>query len=73
MAWGVYEARGNKMLVIGIYGPPGQEEAANIKFFTEEVFSIMDKTTYDKVIIVGDWNVFLDPQLDQNKYADPKK
>ena len=61
VAWEVYDSRGNKMLIIGIYGPPGPEEAADIKFFEEEVFSIIDKTTYGKVKIVVDWNVFLDP------------
>ena len=41
------------------------QEPANIDFFEEEVFSVMDKTTYGKVILVGDWNVFLDPKMDQ--------
>ena len=59
------------MLIIGVYGPPGQDETANKQFFEDEVFSILDNTTYDKVIIVGDWNVFLDPQLDQIKHVDP--
>ena len=38
------------------------------KFFEEEVFSILDETSFDKVIIVGDGNVFLDPTKDQENY-----
>ena len=32
---------------------PGNDETANVKFFEDELFSILDKTTYDKVILVG--------------------
>ena len=74
MAWGVYESWGNKRLKIWIYGQPGQEEAANIKFLEEKLFSIIEKKrkkTYDQVIPVGDWTTFLDPQAYQKNYADP--
>ena len=58
---------------MGVYGPPGGDEAANIQSYEEEVFSVLDKTTYDKVILVGDWNVFLDPNKDQTNYTDPTR
>ena len=49
VAW---ETRGNTMLIIGVYGPPGNDKTANIQFFEDEELSVMDKTTYDKVILV---------------------
>ena len=73
VAWGIYETRGTKMLILGVYGPPGGDYPPNMQFFEDEVFSVMDKTTYDKVILVGDWNVYLDPKKDQTRYADPTR
>ena len=41
----------------------------NAQFYEEEVFEVLDTETYDKIIMVGDWNVFLNPEMDQkNKY-----
>ena len=66
MAWEIYEIRGHRILIIGIYGPPsGGEDTQNAKFFEEEVFEVLDTETYDNVIMVGDWNVFLNPTKDQ--------
>ena len=45
VAWGINGTRGNKMLIIGIYGPKRGDKFSNIQFFEEEVFSILDKTT----------------------------
>jgi hypothetical protein len=60
------------MLVMGIYGPPeGGEDAKNATFFEEEVFEVLDNETYDNVVIVGDWNVFLDTEKDQKNYSKP--
>ena len=72
MAWEIYEIRGHKMLVMGIYGPPdGGEDAKNATFFEEEVFEVLDNETYDNVVIAGDWNVFLDTEKDQKNYKQP--
>ena len=68
---GVYETRDNNILIIGVYGSPGGDEEANIQFYEEEVFSSLDIITYDKVKIVGDWNVYLDPTKDQQNYTNP--
>ena len=54
VAWGTYDNRGNKTLIVGIYGPPRGDDNAYLKFFEEEVLSILNKTTCDKVIKVGD-------------------
>ena len=37
VAWGIYDTRGNKTLIIGVYGPLRGDEAANSKFFEEGV------------------------------------
>ena len=72
MAWEVYEMRGHRILIVGIYGPPNRgEDVQNVKFFIEEVFEVLDTETHDNVIIVGDWNVFLDPEKDQKNYKNP--
>ena len=43
MAWEIYEIRGNRILVMGIYGPAnGGEDQQNAKFYTEEVFEPLD-------------------------------
>ena len=55
MAWEIYEMRGHRILILGIYGPPnGGEDVQNAKFFEEEVFEVLDTETYDNVIIVAD-------------------
>ena len=57
----IYHASTHRILVMGIYGPAnGGEDNKNAKFYKEEVFEILDTETYDKTIMVGDWNVFLD-------------
>ena len=69
MAWEIYEIRGHRLLVMGIYGPPGGgEDIQNATFFEEEVFEVLDNETYDNVIIAGDWNVFLDTEKDHKNY-----
>ena len=74
MAWGIYEIRGNRILVLGIYGPAnGGEDNKNAQFYEEEVFEVLDTETYDKIIIVGDWNVFMDPDRDQKTHKNPEK
>ena len=74
MAWEIYEIRGNRILIMGIYGPAnGGEDQKNAKFYKEEVFEVLDTETYDKTIMVGDWNVFLDTKLDQENYKNPEK
>ena len=73
MAWEIYEIRGHKLLIMGIYGPPGGEDAQNASFFEEEVFEVLDNETYDNVIIAGDWNVFLDTEKDHKNYKNPGK
>ena len=70
MAWEIYEIREHKLLIMGIYGPPGGDDAS---FFKEEVFEVLDNETYDNVIIAGDWNVFLDTERDQENYKNPGK
>ena len=54
--------------MICVYGPPGGDKNANTTFFEKEVFSILYETSFDKEIIVEDWNVFLDPTKDQEKF-----
>ena len=74
MAWEIYEMRGHRILIMGVYGPPGGgEDIQNAIFFEEEVFEVLDNETYDNVIIAGDWNVFLDPDKDQKDYKLPGK
>ena len=74
MAWEIYKIRGRIILIKGIYGPPsGGEDTQNAKFFEEEVFEVLDSETYDNVIMVGDWNVFLKPTKDQENYKIPEK
>ena len=63
-----------RILIMGIYGPPGGgEDIQNATFFEEEVFEVLDNETYDNVIIAGDWNVFLDTDKDQKNYNFPGK
>ena len=41
MAWEIYELRGHRILIMGIYGPPnGDEDTKNAKFYEEEVFEV---------------------------------
>ena len=42
-----------------------------MEIFELEVFQLLANLTYDKVIIVGDWNVYLDPIKDQLNYTNP--
>ena len=63
MAWEIYEMRGHRTLMIGVYGPPnGGEDVQNAKFSEEEVFEVLDNKTYDNIIIAGDLNVFLEQE-----------
>ena len=74
MVWGIYEIRGTKILIMGIYGPAnGREDKKNAQFYEEEVFEVLDTETYDKIIMVGDWNVFVNPHMDQQNYKNPEK
>ena len=58
LAWGIFDTRDQKLLIIGLYGPPGiVNEDANIEIFEQEIFQLLDNLTYDKIIVVGDWNV----------------
>ena len=55
MAWEIYELRGHRILIMGIYGPPnGGEDTQNAQFSEEEVFEVLDTETYDNVIMAGD-------------------
>ena len=73
MAWEIYEIRGHKLLIMGIYGPPSGDDTQNATFFEEEVFEVLDNKTHDNVIIAGDWNVFLDTEKDHKNYKNPGK
>ena len=74
MAWEIYELRGHRILIMGIYGPAnGGADTKNAEFYEEEVFEVLDTETYDNVIMVGDWNVFLNPKMDQKYYRNPEK
>ena len=73
MAWEIYEIRGHKLLIMGIYGPPGGNDTQNATFFEEEVFEVLDNETYDNVIMAGDWNVFLYTEKDHKNYKNPAK
>ena len=73
MAWEIYEIRGHRLLIMGIYGPPGGDDTQNATFFEEEVFEVLDNETYDNVIMAGDWNVFLDTEKDHTNYKNPGK
>ena len=74
MAWEIYEMRGQRILIMGIYGPAtAGEDKKNAKFYEDEVFEVLDTETYDKIIMAGDWNVFLDPKVDQKNYKNPEK
>ena len=65
MACGICEKRGNKILIMGIYGPAnGGEDQKNSEFYEEEVFEVLDTETYDKIIMIGDWNDFLNQEMD---------
>ena len=68
MTWEIYKIRGHRLLVMGIYGPPGGGEDIQNATFFEEVFEVLDNETYDNVIIAGDWNVFLDTEKDHKNY-----
>ena len=43
------------------------------KKYEEEVFEVLDTETYDKIIMVGDWNVYLEPDKDQKKIPKSRK
>ena len=59
---------------MGVYGPAnGGADTKNAEFYEEEVFEVLDTETYDNVIMAGDWNVFLNPNLDQKHYRNPEK
>ena len=74
MAREIYELRGHRILIMAIYGPAnGGEDTKNAKFYEEEVFEVLHTETYDNVIMAGDWNVFLNPTMDQNYYRNPEK
>ena len=45
----------------------------NAQFYEEEVFEVLDTETYDKILMAGDWNVFLNPKVDQKNYKNPEK
>ena len=42
VAWGVFDTRDNKILIIGVYGPPGGDEKANTQIFDKGVFTLLD-------------------------------
>ena len=74
MAWEIYELRNHRILIMGIYGPAnGGTDTKNAEFYEEEVFEVLDSETYDNVVMAGDWNVFLNPKLDQKNYRNPEK
>ena len=74
MAWEIYELRGHRILIMGIYGPAnGGTDTKNAEFYEEEVFEVLDSETYDNIVMAGDWNVFLNPKLDQKHYGNPEK
>ena len=40
--------------------------------YKEEVFEVLETETYDNVIMAGDWDVFLNPTMDQKHYRNQK-
>ena len=74
MAWEIYKLRGHRIPIMGLYGPTnGGEDTQNASFYEEEAFEVLDAETYNNVIMAGDWNVFLNPTMDQKHYKNPEK
>ena len=66
MVWEIYEIRGHIILIMGIYWQAnGGGDQKNEQLNEEEVFEVLDTENYDKIIMVWDWNVFLNQNIDQ--------
>ena len=61
------ELRGKRLTLTNIYGP---SEGDNPEF-VEKVFNLVNRIGNDTVIIGGDWNCLLNPNLDARNYANP--
>ena len=73
MTWEIYELRVPRILIMGIYRPAnGGEHKKNAQFYKEEVVEVLETETYDNVIMAGDWDVFLNPTMDQKHYRNQK-
>ena len=55
-------------LLINVYVPNDEK----VKF-TEKLFDTIDSFENNNMIIVGDWNSVLDPELDTKLYTNTKK
>ena len=51
--------------IVNVYGPPDRDDAA----FFDEVFRIAASDQQDHLILCGDWNLTLDPDLDTYNYS----
>ena len=60
----LFELEGRKILLQGIYGP--NEDCPS--FYNETCFKLIDEWEPDFSISVGDYNVTLDPNLDNKNY-----
>ena len=66
IVWTLVEIYAKRILIIGIYAPPSGD---NPNFFQNEVFPVLDTVEHDHVVLGGDWNLGLDPDLDYYGYA----
>ena len=66
VVWALVEIYAKKILIIGVYAPA---QGDNPKFFTDDVFPILGKVTFDHSVLGGDWNLGMDPSMDYFGYS----
>ena len=66
VVWALVEIYAKKVLIIGVYAPA---QGDNPKFFTDDVFPILGKVTFDHSVLGGDWNLGMDPSMDYFGYT----
>ena len=66
VVWALVEIYAKKILIIGVYAPA---QGDNPKFFTDDVFPILGKVTFDHSVLGGDWNLGMDPSMDYFGYT----
>ena len=59
------DVNGVKVKIANVYGPPARDDPS----FFEEVFKLTFEEQQDYVILCGDWNFSLNPEIDSYNYA----
>ena len=59
------EVNGENLRVANVYGPPERDDS----IFFDEFFKFATPDREEHLIICGDWNVFLNPELDSYNYV----